>query len=184
VRGVKVVALGSGNQVKKAGLLVAIKQYSAHWEPDVLVVPNAHAADVPAQPRTLGHIFRGAQERARQARQWTGADLGVGIESGVFELQWTGAPAVQMVDVCACVVCDRDGGLGFGLSSGFVVPPKVASIIRQGAAEMNEAVKQLGIGEDVGHNQGLIGIMTNGRMKRADQVTQAAIIAIAGLSGE
>lgn len=182
---VDIVALGSENPVKRAGLIAALQRFfPADALPKVVGVAGAHATQVPAQPTSLDEMFIGAHERARKARQWTGADLGVGLESGVFEVRCpiAGGFSPRHVDACACVVRDRDGRVGIGLSAGFELPDELLGAMQGAALEMTDAVRKLGWGEDVGRKEGVVGLLTRGRMNRVDQVEQAALLAFAKLT--
>jgi len=120
-------------------------------------LPGAHEIRSARYPHPLPNmpkgeeVFAGARVRARWAEE-RGADLGVGIESGL--IRPPGSPEEFLVTV-ACV---RGGGReGWGLSAGF--PFRFA-------------------GEPPDPVRGYVARLTRGRLERADLVRQAVLLAI------
>lgn len=141
------VLVASDNPAKLAGTRRAVEE----------ALPGTHEVRSARYPHPLPdmprgkEVFAGARMRACWA-EGQGADLGVGIESGL--IRPPGSPGELLVTV-ACV---RSGGReGWGLSAGF--PFRFA-------------------GEPPDPVRGYVARLTRGRLERADLVRQAVLLAI------
>lgn len=120
-------------------------------------LPGKHQLEGRAYPHPLPEmpegeeVFQGARRRARWA-QGAGADLGIGIESGL--LRFPGVPGEFMVTV-ACVVGRGKEGWGTSASFPFRFPGTVP--------------------DPVG---GYVGRLTGGKLHRADLVYHAVLLAL------
>jgi len=125
---------------------------------------------VPDQPRG-GEAVQGALNRARAVL--ADADLGIGIEAGLFKV-----PGMEIVmDVQYCVVLDKHGGMTVGHGMGFALPPKALALIEQGK-ELNDVMFELYGEEDIGSREGAIHYFSNGAMDRAKLTEQAVLAAM------
>lgn len=134
------------------------------------------SSGVGEQPISMDETLRGARTRARGAlASRPGASLAFGIESGVFEIDGT------MFDVCACVALD---GLreSVGWSSAFELPPKVQACVHEGM-DLTQASNAAGLSADpkLGEGQGLIGVLSEGRIDRLAYTRQAVTVAMIGV---
>lgn len=168
------VCIGSQNQIKVEATARVLRRYTITEGAAVRVaVVGSGVAD---QPRGLDSIWLGARNRAYAAYRIYHADgLGVGLESGIFDVRgW--------LDVCVCVLVDRDGIVGVGLSSAFEVPPRVLDVMNSGL-EMCDAFAALGLAPaDYGRNgSGASGVVTRDRVTRSHQVEQAVTMAMSRL---
>jgi non-canonical (house-cleaning) NTP pyrophosphatase len=73
------------------------------------------------------------------------------------------------MDVCACAIFDGSE-YHLGLSSAWEAPERVSKLILEDGLDMNEAAYEAGLTKDkkVGSAQGLVGIMTRGRLTRKE----------------
>lgn len=152
------VAVGSTNPVKLAAARAVVER----------VAPAAHveAARVPStvrdQPFGDDETMRGALARARGAREALGAELGIGIEGGVVELEADGS-----LRTCAwAAVVDATGRQGVGGSLAMPLPPAVAALIRDQGLELGAAMDCLTGEHMTKHRQGAVGILTAGLVDR------------------
>jgi inosine/xanthosine triphosphatase len=129
------------------------------------------ASGVSAQPMGEDETFTGAKNRAVNAlNEMPEADFGVGIEGGIEERDG------EMLAYAWIVVCSKDGKIGKGRSSAFVLPPPVAELIRQG--------KELGEADDIVFGKtnskqanGAVGLLTGDVIVRRGYYTEAACLA-------
>jgi inosine/xanthosine triphosphatase len=159
------VSVGSLNPVKVgAARNVLSKLYEAVNVREV-EVPSG----VPEQPRGE-EVRTGAMNRA--ARAIGDADLGVGLEAGVFETP------DGLYDVQYCAVLDRRGRCSIGHGMGFRYPTPVAELVRRGLT-VGASFKELYGKERDGRRDGAIGYLTCGAMDRtalAEQAVMAAMV--------
>lgn len=158
------VRVGSDNHIK----LDAVRRVLSRLYPAVEVSGTAVATSVPEQP--FGEQTRqGAIERARAALG--NADLGVGLEAGVFET------ADGLYDVQYCAVVDRSGRVTVGHGSGFRYPPEVARKVKEGWS-VGQAFRELYGWEREGKKEGAIGYLTRGVLDRTALAEQAVLAAM------
>jgi inosine/xanthosine triphosphatase len=103
-------------------------------------------------------------------RAWGEADLGVGIEAGLFETPAAGG----LMDVQACVVADGAGRLTYGHGPGFTYPAEVVRKLREGAS-VGDVMKALTGVTDIGQKEGAVGFLSRGHVTRA-QLTEPAVL--------
>jgi inosine/xanthosine triphosphatase len=139
------------------------------------LIPLEVESSVPSQPIGLEQIQEGAQNRAHQARTQGLGDIGIGIESGLMKVNGI------LYDIGICVI-DDGRKIHCGTTPAFVVPAAIASFIEQGN-ELSDACRLVGFTSEVkiGANQGLIHLLTNGRMNRSEFTKPAVLMAMCSL---
>ncbi|WP_324663146.1 inosine/xanthosine triphosphatase [Haloarcula sediminis] len=153
------VAIGSENPVK----VTAVERVCAEAETTALGVDSG----VPEQPRGRAETVRGATNRAEAALSATDADYGVGIEGGVAERD---TPAGLWLIMWAAVT---DGTTThFGAGPSIRLPDPVAERLRDGEELGPVLDDELGR-EELGRQEGAIGVYTAGRVSRTDALTDA-----------
>ena len=159
------VNVGSLNPVK----VRAARKVLSELYDDLEVTAADVGSGVPEQPWE-GDTRQGAMNRA--ARALGDADLGIGLEAGVFETP------DGLYDVQYCAVLDRRGIYSIGHGMGFRYPTKVAELVR-GGRTVGAAIKELYGSERDGRKDGAIGYLTCGVMDRtalAEQAVMAAMV--------
>jgi len=159
------VNVGSLNPVK----VRATRKVLSELYDDLEVTAADVGSGVPEQPWE-GDTRKGAMNRA--ARALGAADLGIGLEAGVFETP------DGLYDVQYCAVLDRRGVYSIGHGMGFRYPTKVAELVR-GGRTVGAAIKELYGSERDGRKDGAIGYLTCGAMDRtalAEQAVMAAMV--------
>lgn len=160
------IAVGSENPVKIEAVKLAARRLLG--EVDARGFPVA--SGVPDQPFEA-ETWEGARQRARAAlAAWPEADLGVGIEAGLFEARATGG----LLDVQACVVIDRAGRFTYGQGPGFAHPPGVVEQLRKGTT-VGDAIDALAGTTGIGQKEGAVGFLTAGHVTRT-QLTEPAVL--------
>jgi len=98
--------------------------------------------------------------------------LGLGIESGLFALEYDGQ--TRYYDVC--VVSAYDGASHHhGLSCAFEIPPPVLRHVLENGCDLSQACNASLITSDdkIGEHGGLIGLLSSGRLSREQYTVQA-----------
>ncbi len=131
---------------------------------------------VSEQPVGLSEIIMGARNRALNA--FYECAFGVGLESGLIPVPET--PGGYM-NLTACVIHDgRDTHTGLGPA--FELPDAVTRLVVEEKLDLSSAVKKAGLTDHpyIGYSEGLIGIMTRGRVTRLSYSKPAVSMALAG----
>lgn len=138
------------------------------------------ASEVADQPKSLEETIRGAMNRARNAYQ--NCRYSFGLESGLMAVPFT---KTGYMDLCACAIFDGQE-YHLGLSSAWEAPLTVTTLMLREGLDMNQAAQQAGLTENaqVGAAEGLIGIMTKGRLNRKAYTKQAIITALIHLENK
>lgn len=158
------VSVGSLNPVKVS----AVKRVVSELFSSVEVTAMEVRSEVPEQPRGE-ETRKGAINRAFAALGK--ADLGIGLEAGVFETP------DGLYDVQYCAVLDRRGRCSVGHGMGFRYPPEAAELVR-GGMTVGAAFRQLYGKERDGRKDGAIGFLTKGALSRTELAEQAVMAAM------
>jgi len=154
------INIGTKNPVKVSALQEIIKEY-AHLA-DAEIVPCDVSSDVSDQPKSLEETIIGATNRAKNA--FKDCVYSFGIESGLMSVPSTKS---GLMDVCVCAIYDGSE-LHLGLSSAWEVPQSVTNLMINDGLNMTDAALQAGYSTNpkLGSAEGLIGIVTKGRLTR------------------
>ena len=172
LEGLVKVAVGSKNPVKvRAARRVLTKIYG---KGKVEVKGFKVSSGVPRQP--LGwQTVRGAINRALEALKIGGAELGIGIEAGLFPVKKT---ITGYMDFQWCAVADRGGFITLGCGPGFEMPPSVVKGVLDGRGEVGELLGEMFRVERLGETIGAIGLLSHGIMDRVKLTEQAVLMAM------
>ncbi len=161
------VNVGSANPSKiKAVERVFRKIFPFQIEVKGIEVPT----HVPPQPRD-NETIKGAINRAKNALG--DADYSVGIEAGLFWNEVVG----EYFDVAFCAILDKYGKFTYGHSGGFVYPPKVIEMVKNGM-EVGEAMEIISGIENIKKKMGAIGFLSKGKIDRVEFNAQAVLMAM------
>jgi len=161
------IKIASKNPVKIAALKEIILDYKQLESAQVEAVDVS--SDVSDQPKSLEETITGAKNRARKA--YSDCDYSFGIESGLMAVPHT---KTGYMDFTVCAIFDGSE-YHLGLSSAWEAPESVSKLILEEGLDMNEATYRVGLSKDrkVGSAQGLVGIMTKGRLTRKEYTKEA-----------
>ena len=165
-----VIRVGSLNPVK----LGAIREVMSVPFPLARFEPVSAPSEVPDQPLGLEQTLRGAKNRARNA--FAGCALSVALESGLIEVPGSNTGYMNLT---ACAIYDgREMYLGLGPA--FELPPDVTRLVVAEGLELDPAVRRAGLTENerIGYSQGIIGILSGGRVTRMDYSRPAVSMAL------
>jgi len=170
-KGGAVIALGTKNKCKVSAVQKTLSLYPRLGKAEI--VPRSVQTGVSEQPIGVETVATGARNRAEAAfKEIDVCDYAIGIESGLFKLN-----DETYYDVCVCSIFDgRSHKLGF--SCAFEIPKKIMEFVRKGN-DLSQACNKANITSDesLGENQGLIGILTKGRVTREEYTIQAVKMA-------
>lgn len=165
------VAVGTSNPVKVA----AVRDVMDRIYEDVSIVSVDVESGVPAQPVGLDQTVNGAIIRANKALKKTNADLGVGIEAGLFEMPMT---ITGFFDYQICAVIDREFWITLGSGSGFEYPPAIIEAVVKSNVEIGQAMENLTGIKDIGKKQGAVGYLTQGMLHRKELTQQSILMSM------
>ncbi len=169
------ITVGSANQNKVNAVKEVLADYPEFAEAEIDF--TAADSEVSNQPKSMEETVRGAMNRARNA--FTNCNYSIGLESGLFEVPKTKS---GYMDITICAIYD---GTTFHLggSPSFEYPTKMINLVFEKGLEIDEAAKETGVTENdrVGRAEGMIGILTKGRLDRKGYTKQAVITALVHL---
>ena len=169
------IKVGSKNPVKVG----AVEELAPAYP--MLVGAEVIGIDVPVEvfghPKTLEETISGAIERAKTC--FTECDYSFGIESGLMAVPHSKS---GYMEITACAIYDGKN-FHLGLSSAFEWPKKVADLIINKGLDGSQAVKLAGLTthEKIGKAEGVISILTKGRLNRKEYTKQAVVMALTHL---
>ncbi len=163
------IAVGSKNEPKIEATRLALLPI---W-PEATIVAVSVPSGVPDQPWGITAAIQGALNRAKAAMRLTGADLGVGLEGSVEE----GPGDILLLTGWSAIVT-ADGRWGIGGGARTLLPPDLADMLRSGA-ELGPAIDQWLGRQGIRHQEGTVGVLTDGRLTRAESFANTLIHALA-----
>ncbi|MBI2102657.1 inosine/xanthosine triphosphatase [Candidatus Woesearchaeota archaeon] len=171
------INIGTDNPTKIQALTEVIQEYDLLCA--AMVIPSRVDSGVGDQPLTLDQTMLGAQNRAKAA--YRNCHFSVGIESGFLE-----APLANggLMEVTVCAVYDGKN-VHYGFSSGFNCPEDILAFVKQGK-NLNDAAYLAGYtpNPEVGKAEGIIGVLTRGRVTRKEYTKQALRMALIHVENE
>lgn len=161
------INIGSKNQVKVDAVKEILQDYP-HLK-DAEIITTEVLSEVNDQPKSLEEIVSGAINRSRNA--YKNCDYSFGIESGLMAVPNT---KTGYMDVCVCAIFDGEE-YHLGLSSAWEAPKRVVEYMLNDGLDMNDAAHKAGLTKNpkVGSAEGLVGIMTKGRLTRKEYTKEA-----------
>ncbi len=161
------IHVGSTNEVKVNAVKEIIKDYD--FLRGAKVRSLEVSSEVSQQPTSIRETIKGAMNRAKKV--FKGADYAIGIESGLMKIPYT---KTGYMDVTACAIYDGKE-FHIGLSSAFEYPKDMTRLVFEEGITISEAAQKTGFSENpnIGKEEGVIGILTKGRMPRKEYTKQA-----------
>ena len=166
------INIGSRNYVKVRAVKEVLSEYFPFKKIKITTVNSV--SGVSKQPKSLKETIKGAINRAKNS--YKNCDYGFGIESGLVKV-----PFVESgyMDLCVCAIFDgKRYYLGF--SSAWEVPKNVIRFIFKENLDMNEAAYKAGLtkSKKIGSREGLVGIVTKGKLIRKNYTKEAIRMAL------
>ncbi len=170
------VIVGSTNSAKIEAVSKAFLRMFKEAEVDVTGIKVD--SGVASQPRGMEDTIQGAINRARGAlEEVAGADLGVGLEAGLFEINgdwFTGG-------IVAIIAPNKEPSIGI---STMIKVHKDIMISVDNGKDLGTAINEYFQVTNAQHQGGYFGIMTNQRLTRESVFRDACIAALAGMGRE
>jgi len=168
------IATGTRNKGKIEAIRNGLSNYPEYADAEIKGVEAD--SGVKSQPIGLDEMIRGAKRRAEIAYA-SGADLGFGLESGIFPVPHTKS---GYMGAAVCAIYDGKE-FHLGLSSAFEYPKKMIQKVLDEGKEITDAALDLGFAEEKSFREdgGMIGILTRGvitRKKYSEQAVHTAMI--------
>ena len=162
-----IIKIASQNPTKVEALREIIQDYPNLKMSEVVAI--SVPSEVSEQPRSLEETIRGAMNRSRNA--FSDCYYSFGVESGLMAVPYT---KTGYMDVCVCSIFDGSN-YHLGLSSAWEAPTKVVDYMVNEGLDMNAAAFKAGLTRDkkVGSADGLVGIVTKGRLTRKGYTKEA-----------
>jgi len=170
-----IINIASHNPNKIEALREIIRDYD-NLQPATVVDVDS-LSGVSEQPISLDETIKGAINRAQES--FRDCQYSVGLESGLMSVPYT---QTGYMDVCACAIFDGHNYY-LGLSSAWEPPATVVHYIINEGLDMNEAALKAGLTpkKDVGSAEGLVGIVTKGKLSRKEYTKEAIRMALINL---
>lgn len=126
------------------------------------------------QPKSMEQTVQGAMNRARNA--FKDCDLSVGLESGLIKVPNTKS---GYMDIAMCAIYDGKN-FHLGGSSVFEYPKSMIDLVFDKDYDISQAAKAVGFSHDekIGQREGMIGLLTKGKLDRKGYGKQAVITAL------
>jgi inosine/xanthosine triphosphatase len=151
------VAVGSTNPLKVGAARDAFRDFYGDAKVEGLHVPSG----IKPFPTSEEETIRGAKNRARAAAsERPNADFHVGIEAGIVEVDGR-----SFVRAYAVVV--RGEEMGLGCSAAYEAPPTILERMDPESDSSRLVIDSVMGRHDVLETEGVIGILTQGRLTRA-----------------
>ena len=163
-----VLGIGSKNRTKIDGARSALKRVFPKIK--IRIVAVGADSKVPAQPFG-SQTIKGAINRAKEAYAKTsGADYGIGIESGLFRFEG------KLFDIAFCALYDGEE-YTLGNSMGFALPHSIGKELVGGKKSMGRVVERLSGIAGIGSKKGAIHFLSGGLLHRREMNEQALMCA-------
>lgn len=141
-------------------------------EEEIEFVTCKAESGVADQPYGIAETKEGAFNRTESARKLEPrGDYFVGLEGGIEVID-----DEYWVTAWMCVQ-NREGRAGYGRTSSYQLPPEIVGLLKEGK-ELSEAGDIVMDEENIGQKGGVIGILTNNTVTRADFYTHALKFAL------
>ena len=149
------IVIGSTNPVKFS----ASRRVLGALYPDAVFQKLDVPSGVSDQPWGDRETQQGAYNRARAALKASSANLAVGLEGGVLETPY------GLFTSAWCVLLNDEGRIGIGGNACTQLPDEVIAYLKQGM-ELGHAMDALSGLQNTKHQDGAIGLLTNGLLTR------------------
>lgn len=162
--------VGSRNSVKINAVREVIDKFSQVYDYHSIEPVEADSG-VSKQPLSLEETTLGAKNRAYNSFEEN--SYSIGVESGLMKMPLA---RTGYVNITVCAVYD---GKEFfvGLGSGFEMPEDLTKLVVEEGLDVDEATFKVGLttNEKCGYSEGLIGILSEGRLNRKDNHAKPAV---------
>lgn len=171
------IVVGSGNVTK----IQAVKELVGEYEflRGMDIIGKNVESEISEQPMSIDETIMGAMNRAKNAYE---ENLGIGIEDGLMVVPNTKS---NYMNICVCAIYDGER-YHLGISSGFEHPKVAVDLVMTQGVDMSKAfhLAKLSEKENIGSEEGAIGLLTKGRINRIEYTKQAVQMALIHLENK
>lgn len=160
------IAIGTTNRAKVGAVIDALTPFY----PNANFIPIQVDSDVADQPFSDEETRLGAMNRARAAKEQTGANIAFGLEGGVRELD-------GILYCCNWGAVATDTTVYASSGAQFMLPDEVADAVRAGT-ELGPVMDAYTKQHDTRHHSGAIGVFTDGLIDRKDMFVHIVTLLI------
>jgi inosine/xanthosine triphosphatase len=173
-----IINVGSKNKQKVEAVSELLEDYPDFCQAQV--ISKDVSSGVSHQPKSLEETVEGAIKRARNS--FEKCDYSIGLESGLMKVPQT---KTGYMDTTVCAIYDGKN-FHLGMSSCFEYPVKVTKYVFDNDAELSDAFRDLGLTkkQKIGEEEGIIGILTKGKLVRKDYTKEAIRTALVHLENK
>lgn len=161
------IVVGSKNPVKIDAVKIAAEKFYKNVE----IVGIDALSKVKDQPTTNKEAIEGALNRAKESLNNLNADIGIGIESCVYENDY------GMFVSAWAVAINKDNKIGIGGGNSLLLPEKVKVELKKGR-ELGPIMDSFTGEHNTKQKQGTIGILTNNLITRTESLERPVILAL------
>ena len=168
-----IIKVGSENKNKIEAVRQVIENYD--FLKQAQVEGCKVSSGVSDQPSSLEETIQGAINRAKNAFQ--NCTYSVGLESGMIPVQEGKSKRYFQHTICSIY----DGNkYSLGFSPAFELPIKAVDLIIYSGFTLEEATKEMKLtdNQEIGKAEGIIGILTQGKVTRIDYTKPAIQMAL------
>ena len=162
--------VGSRNPVKINAVREVIDKFSQVYDYHS-IEPVEVDSGVSKQPLSLEETTLGAKNRAYNSFEEN--SYSIGIEFGLMKMSLT---RTGYVNITVCAIYD---GKEFfiGLGNGFEMPEDLTNLVIEKGLDVDEATFKIGLttNERCGYSEGLLGIISDGKLNRKDNHAKPAV---------
>lgn len=159
------ISLGTTSELK----IRAVKCAFAKFEIDEELFPVEVVSGVSKQPFGFQEIITGSRNRASSALMEMDADLSIGIENGIVEIEG------NFYDLAGICIIEKNKSESLNFSAGMPVPEWAIAEIKANDSELGLITQRLSHGAD----KDPMNYFSNGKIKREEVLSQAIILALA-----
>lgn len=166
------INIGSTNEVKISAVKETLTLYKDFAQASFQGIKTQ--SGISDQPKSMEETITGAKNRAQNA--FRNCDYSFGIESGLMAVPHT---KTGYMDFTVCAIYDgKNFHLGF--SPALECPRKVIDLVFGENLNLNDAFYKAGLTSNpaIGNDDGMVSLLTKGRMTRKDYTKPAIIMAM------
>ncbi|WP_313891543.1 DUF84 family protein [Psychrobacillus sp.] len=161
------ILIGTNNRAKTK----AVQAISSIYYPQAVFENKEVPSLVSEQPMSDKETRQGAINRAQQLMIHSDASFGIGLEGGVNDID-------GVMYICNWgALATNDGKLFTATGAGIPIPEEVANQLRTGG-ELGPVMDVYTNKKGIRHDEGAIGVFTNGLVKRSDMFEHIMLLLI------
>lgn len=157
------IAIGATSEIDITSITATLKELALDGEVFTL--------NIGLEEQTFGfdQLVKGARAKAEQALALQKADLGIGIENGLVQIEASG-----WFDFICVAAITQDGKESIGFGVGFFIPDWVVNEMKEKNTKLSEIIERLSEGKD----QDPLQYFSNHTLTREDALKRTVIGAL------